>query len=302
MRTTFSVLSSRTDFTLSAKLPLSTCSRIDPELIRRIDGDHRLVWVSGLSTVLPASGSLTLTPFCSIGAMSIMMMSSTSMTSTSGVTLMSALRLPLAAEVHCHGETPALRRVVDAVSRRAGSAAGRETGGRDSEIALRRLLDEVVEELGRRVVHFDVEVLDPAGEVIVEPHRGDRDDQPERRFDERFRNTGRDRAETARSGRRDALEGRDDADDRAEQTDEGSRRADGRERRNALSSGHLRSAPRRAGWRGGRCRRGPRGSALNRSPAGIDIPAARRARPWRGDCSGSSWTGKSRSRPSAGRP
>ncbi len=55
------------------------------------------VWscVSGLSAVFAASGSLTATPFCSIGAMSIMMMSSTSMTSTSGVTLMSDLRPPL---------------------------------------------------------------------------------------------------------------------------------------------------------------------------------------------------------------
>ena len=56
------------------------------------------VWscTSGLSTVLVAIGSLTATPCCSIGAMSIMMMSSTSMTSTSGVTLISDLTPPLA--------------------------------------------------------------------------------------------------------------------------------------------------------------------------------------------------------------
>jgi hypothetical protein len=48
-----------------------------------------------LSAVLAATGSLTSTPFCSIGATIIMMMSSTSMTSTRGVTLMSDLTPPL---------------------------------------------------------------------------------------------------------------------------------------------------------------------------------------------------------------
>ena len=50
--------------------------------------------VSGLTSVLPASGIFTATPLCSIGATSIMMMSSTSMTSTSGVTLIVALSPP----------------------------------------------------------------------------------------------------------------------------------------------------------------------------------------------------------------
>ena len=56
------------------------------------------VWpcTSGLSTVFVALGSLRTTPCCSIGAMSIMMMSSTSMTSTSGVTLISDLTPPWA--------------------------------------------------------------------------------------------------------------------------------------------------------------------------------------------------------------
>ena len=99
---------------------------------------------------------------------------------------------------------------------------------------LRRLLDEVVHELRRRVVHLDVEVLEPAGEVVVDPHRRDRDDEAERGLDERFRNTGRHGAEAARPGGRDAVERGDDADDRAEQSDERRRRADGRERRDAL--------------------------------------------------------------------
>src|SRR4051794_40896987 len=99
---------------------------------------------------------------------------------------------------------------------------------------LRGLLDEVVDQLRRGVVHFDVEVLDAAGEVIVEPHRRNGDDEPKRRLDERFGNTGRDRAETARAGRRDALERGDDADDRAEQSDEGRGGANRGERGDAL--------------------------------------------------------------------
>ena len=57
--------------------------------------------VSGFSTVFAADGSLTSTPFWSIGAMTIMMISNTSMTSTSGVTLMSAFRPPFGA-AHIH--------------------------------------------------------------------------------------------------------------------------------------------------------------------------------------------------------
>jgi hypothetical protein len=52
--------------------------------------------VSGLSTVFEAVGRRTATPCCNIGATSIMMMRSTSMTSTSGVTLMSLLTPPFA--------------------------------------------------------------------------------------------------------------------------------------------------------------------------------------------------------------
>src|SRR2546423_11519305 len=104
---------------------------------------------SGLSTVLVAVGSLTLTPCCNIGATSIMMISSTSMTSTSGVTLISDLTPPLAPP-----------RSIAIATLLLGCYA-----------RLRGLLDEVVHELRRRVVHLDVEVLDAAREVVVEPHR-----------------------------------------------------------------------------------------------------------------------------------
>src|SRR5689334_12339631 len=166
--------------------------------------------VSGLSVVLIAVGSRTATPCCSIGATSIMMMRSTSMTSTSGVTLMSLLIPPLAPP----------RSIAMATS----------PGSELQTSALRRLLDEVVDELGRRVVHLDVEVLDARGQVVVDPDRRNRDDQTERGLDERFRDADRDGADAGRSARADALERVDDADDRAEQSDEGRGRSDGGER------------------------------------------------------------------------
>src|ERR1051325_1239599 len=132
-----------------------------------------------------------------MGVMSIMMISSTSMTSTSGVTLMSDLTPPLAPP--------------------RSIAIGKSPNG---DWRLRRLLDEVVDQLRRGVVHFDVEVLDPTGQVVVEPDRWNRDDEAQGGLDERFSNTGRHRADTTRSAGRDALEGRDDADDRAEESDE----------------------------------------------------------------------------------
>ena len=144
----------------------------------------------------PPCGSLTSTPFCNSGATSIMMMSSTSMTSTSGVTLMSDLTPPLAPPTSID-----IANSPDATVSRL-EACGVELPSRSlgpHADLLRRLLDEVVDQLRRRVVHLDVEVLDAAGQVVVEPHRRDRDDQPERGLDERFRNTGRDGADTARA-------------------------------------------------------------------------------------------------------
>src|SRR5215212_5367323 len=102
-----------------------------------------------------------------------MMISSTSMTSTSGVTLMSDLTPPLApprsidiadspkfqiSDCRCQILTPAITQGFYAV-------------------LLRRLPNKVVDEFRRRVVHLDVEVLDAATQIIIEPHRRNRDDQ-----------------------------------------------------------------------------------------------------------------------------
>src|SRR5919107_319584 len=104
--------------------------------------------------VLSANGSVTGTPFCSIGAINIMMISSTSMTSTSGVTLMSDFGPPFAPPTSiAMGVTPLL----NARSSSAGRTAGRRRSvQRTTETArrqhvgdrLRSLLDEVIDELG----------------------------------------------------------------------------------------------------------------------------------------------------------
>src|SRR4029453_14746350 len=134
------------------------------------------VWpcTSGLSTVLSAFGSLTATPCCNIGAISIMMMSSTSMTSTSGVTLISDLTPPLAPPRSIEMGTLLDFQAADVTSapraqcRGAKAEVGSQTTLPSTVFCgrrfLRRLLDEVVDQLGRRVVHLDVEVLDAAAE------------------------------------------------------------------------------------------------------------------------------------------
>src|SRR5438067_8542942 len=96
MRTTFSLAFSRSSpifVASSASCTGLAFTYIDLSLAIAIT-----VWpsTSGLSPVLVACGSLTLTPCCSSGATIIMMMSSTSMTSQSGVTLISDLTPPLA--------------------------------------------------------------------------------------------------------------------------------------------------------------------------------------------------------------
>src|SRR5688572_21432931 len=108
-----------------------------------------LVWprVSGLSAELSALCSVTLMPCCRRGATSIMMMSSTSITSTSGVTLISDLPPPLAPP-----------RSIDMLNLLNRSKVQR------ARTPLCRLPDEEVDQLRRGVIHLHVEVLDAAGE------------------------------------------------------------------------------------------------------------------------------------------
>src|SRR4026207_2413752 len=101
-----------------------------------------------------------------MGAISIMMIQRTSMTSTSGVTLMSAFSPPFAPPTSIAMGEP-LNSICEFVNWCVGEFAAREAQFTHPPIHkftnfLRRLLDEVVEQLRRRVVHFDVEVLDTA--------------------------------------------------------------------------------------------------------------------------------------------
>src|SRR5258705_13746180 len=121
-----------------------------------------------------------------MGVITMRMIKSTSMTSTSGVTLIAELT----------GATLTLctHRLV--------------------------LLQEEVEKFGRGVRHLDLEPLEPRREIVERHDRGNGDQDAERGRDERLGDTGRHGRETARSRRRDAGERVDDPDDRAEQADE----------------------------------------------------------------------------------
>src|SRR5688572_19763294 len=165
-----------------------------------------------------------------------MMISSTSMTSTSGVTLISDLTPPLAPprSIDISKFSRAMGDGLSAVGPSGRSTATKSPKPTSPRPALSRLPDEEVDELRRRVVHLHVEVFDAAGQVIVEPNCRNRDDEPERGLDERFRDTGRHRADTTGAAGRNALERVDDADDRAEQPDERRRGADRRQCRHTL--------------------------------------------------------------------
>src|SRR5437899_3311863 len=117
---------------------------------------------SFLSLVLAATGSLTSTPFCSMGVITMKMMSSTIMMSAMGVTLMAAITPPLPPPTFI------------AMSRSSCPSPDRRSG----------LLDEVVEQLRAGVVHLHVEALDLAREVVVGPHRRHRHEQAEGGGDE----------------------------------------------------------------------------------------------------------------------
>src|SRR5712692_1350530 len=139
------------------------------------------------------------------------MISSTSITSIIGVTLMSArtgtLELPV-------DRATGLRRLLRL-----------ELLGEDRPTELAAdALDEIVDQLLRRVRHLHREEVDLGREIVVQPHRRNRDEQAERRRDERLGDAARDGREGPRAaGGGHALERRHDTHRRAEQSDERSR-------------------------------------------------------------------------------
>src|SRR6266566_3733861 len=143
-------------------------------------------------------------PAAMIGVTIMKMMSSTSITSISGVTLMSALTADLALALVTDRAT-GLRRLLRL-----------EFLGEDRAAELRAdALDQVV---------------DLGAEVVVQPYGGNGDDEAERGRDERFRDTGRHRGERAAAARRrHAREGVHDPHHGAEQSHERGGRARRRE-------------------------------------------------------------------------
>src|SRR6266566_596872 len=131
-------------------------------------------------------------PAAMIGVTIMKMMSSTSITSISGVTLMSALTADLALALVTDRAT-GLRRLLRL-----------EFLGEDRAAELRAdALDQVVDQLLGGIRHFDRQEVDLGAEVVVQPYGGNGDDEAERGRDERFRDTGRHRGEQSheRGGR-----------------------------------------------------------------------------------------------------
>src|SRR4029079_17785077 len=96
MRTTFSLAFSRSSLIFDAISPSCTGLAFTYIDLSLAIATTVCPCTSGLSTVLLAWGSFTFTPCCKSGATIIMMISSTSMTSHSGVTLISDLTPPFA--------------------------------------------------------------------------------------------------------------------------------------------------------------------------------------------------------------
>src|SRR4029077_19320063 len=153
-------------------------------------------------------GMVAWKPAAISGVTIMKMISNTNITSMRGVTLMSALT---AARVLVADRATGLRRLLRL-----------EFLGEDRPAELRPdALDQVVDQLLRRIRHLDGEEVDLGGEVVVEPHRRNGDDESERRRDQGFRDAGRHRSERATAPRRrHAGERIHDAHHRSQQSDE----------------------------------------------------------------------------------
>src|SRR5215216_3591789 len=132
-------------------------------------------------------GRVALNPAAISGVTIMKMIRSTSMTSIIGVTLMSALTADEPAELPVDMAT--------AGHRLLGLELLRED--RTPELAP-HALDEIVDQFLGAVGHFDGQILDLGGEVVVRPHRRNGDHETERRRDERLGDTGRDARQAAR--------------------------------------------------------------------------------------------------------
>src|SRR6185503_3656585 len=149
--------------------------------------------------------------------------SSTSMMSTIGVTLIS----------DCRWSAPPcipMTNTPSSAKRNSGSGPAPQPQARWPRLLrvqlLRAVLDEVINQLGSRVVHFHHEAVDLAGEIVEQPHRRNRDYEPQCGSEQGFRNTAGHGCDTCGFGVLHATEGVDDAEHGAEQSYERRGRAD----------------------------------------------------------------------------
>src|SRR6185437_5655270 len=162
------------------------------------------------------------------------MISSTSITSISGVTFGSELTpLPLLVDIAMKillsvGRERLLRDRRTRAATGCGVELAREA--RPAELT-RHTLDEIVDHLLRGVRHFHREVVNLRAEVVERPHRRNGHENTEGRGDQCFGDTGRDGAQSTGARLRHARERVHDPHDRSEQTDEWRRGAHGREHR-----------------------------------------------------------------------
>src|SRR5579862_903846 len=178
----------------------------------------------------------TLMPFCNIGVTTMKMISSTSITSTMGVTLISELTfLPSSRFANAISlNLPNFSRDIATASSWEGPALKRSSAGQATHSgiklpAIAALLEEVVDQFARRVVHFDVERFHATGQVVEHHDGGDGDEQADGRRNQRFRDTASDCRQTGGLRVGDAGERVQNAHHRSEQSHEGGSRADGGE-------------------------------------------------------------------------
>src|SRR5262245_12899485 len=131
-------------------------------------------------------GMTALNPFAISGVTIMKMIRSTSITSIIGMTLGSDFTLVWPA-------------ILTDVATAAHRLLSLELLGKDGATKLgAHALDQVVDQLLGAVRHFGGQVLDLGGEVVVEPHRRDRDQEAERRGDQRLGDTAGDAGQAAR--------------------------------------------------------------------------------------------------------
>src|SRR5205809_8004728 len=138
-------------------------------------------------------GMATVMPCWRNGVTTMKIISSTSMMSTIGVTLISDARWSLPPCIPMTKTPSSTKPVQGAIY----APLDHISWYRDLRIQLlRAVLDEVVNQFRSRVVHFHDEAVDLAREVVEQPHRRNRHHQTERGSKERFRNTAGDRRDT----------------------------------------------------------------------------------------------------------